>query len=84
MDPNSKFHPESSTASTSPMKEMELGFEPVVSGLPAESAVLITAKQLTTQTVGGEDTYDVIASPSGSSDGSSEFVKVEHSDVQQR
>ncbi|EJD76670.1 hypothetical protein, variant [Loa loa] len=41
------------------------------------------SKQLTTQTVGGEDTYDVIASPSGSSDGSSEFVKVEHSDVQQ-
>lgn len=38
------------------------------------------------QTVGGENVYDVItASPSDSSDGSSnEFVKVEHSDVQQR
>lgn len=67
-----------------------MDYEPVVDGLSSTAAasavVPITAKQLMTQTVGGEDTYDVItASPSGSSDGSSsEFVKVEHSDVQQR
>lgn len=48
--------------------------------------VPVTTKQLMTQIVAGEDVYDVItSSPSGSSDGSSnEFVKVEHSDVQQR
>ncbi|VBB31770.1 unnamed protein product [Acanthocheilonema viteae] len=89
MNSNSKFHLEDqlSTASTSPMNETELDFEPVVgdlSDITTTSAVVpITTKQLMTQT--GEDVYDVItASPSGSSDGSSnEFVKVEHSDVQQ-
>ncbi|VDK72207.1 unnamed protein product [Litomosoides sigmodontis] len=84
MDANSKFHPEyrSSTASTS-MNETELDFEPVVSGL--SDAAAITTGQLITQTVGGENVYDVItASSSDSSDGSSnEFVKVEHSDAQQ-
>uniref|UniRef100_A0A1I8EQI5 Uncharacterized protein n=1 Tax=Wuchereria bancrofti TaxID=6293 RepID=A0A1I8EQI5_WUCBA len=69
-------------------KKTELNFESVVSGLPSTttaSAVPITTKQLTEQTIGGEDTYDVITvSPSSSSDGSgNEFVKVEHSDVQQ-
>ncbi|CAG9531029.1 unnamed protein product [Cercopithifilaria johnstoni] len=91
MNPNSKFHPKyrSSTGSTSLMNEMEPDFERVVSGLSdttaASTVAPITTKQLITQTVSGEDAYDVItASPSGSSDGSSnEFVKVEHSDLQQ-
>ncbi|VDN90686.1 unnamed protein product [Brugia pahangi] len=70
-------------------KKTELNFESVTSDLPSittASAVPITTKQLTAQTVGGEDTYDVITvSPSSSSDGSgNEFVKIEHSDVQQR
>ncbi|VDO40016.1 unnamed protein product [Brugia timori] len=69
-------------------KKTELNFESVISDLPSittASAVPITTKQLTAQTVGGEDTYDVITvSPSSSSDGSgNEFVKIEHSDVQQ-
>ncbi|VDO45683.1 unnamed protein product [Onchocerca flexuosa] len=89
MDPNFKLQPEyrSSTASTSPMNEAELDFEPVVTSLPGTTATSVvlsdTAKQLVTQTVGNEDTFDVITSSlSNSSDGSSnEFVKVEHSDL---
>lgn len=71
------------------LQKKKLDFESVVSDIlstTATSAVQIPAKELAVQTVGGDDTYDVIpASPSGSSDGSSnEFVKVEHSDVQKR
>ncbi|KAM3716521.1 Reticulon-4 [Dirofilaria immitis] len=65
--------------------ERELDSEPAVSSPPGITAAsLITTKQLMSQKISGDDTYDVItSSPSSSSDGSSnEFVKVEHSDVQ--
>uniref|UniRef100_A0A0R3S294 Uncharacterized protein n=1 Tax=Elaeophora elaphi TaxID=1147741 RepID=A0A0R3S294_9BILA len=63
---------------------MEVDFEPIASS-PIDTTATSAVVPITAKSVGGEETYDVITtSPSSSSDGSSsEFVKVEHSDVQQ-